>query len=75
MIINITQVSKKECVIENYFFLFSYGPQREKTGLVGFENNKGADQPAHQSILLSVFVISILESIISKLATGEIQLF
>ena len=34
-------------------------------------DNKGADQPAHLRSLISTFVISILESIISKLATDK----
>ena len=38
-----------------------------------FANNKGADQPAHRSSLISAFVISLLESIISRLATSEIS--
>ena len=51
------------------------GPRREKTCLRGFANNKGADQPAHPRSLISAFVIRILDSIISKLATGEISIF
>ena len=52
-----------------------YGPRREKTCLGGFANNKGADQPAHGRSLISTFVIRILESIISKLATDNILIF
>ena len=37
--------------------------------------NKGADQPAHPSSLISLFVIRLLESIISKLAASEISIF
>ena len=40
-----------------------------------FANNKGGDQPAYQHSLISTFVIHLLESIISKLATSEISLF
>ena len=47
------------------------GPRREKTCLLWFANNKGADQPAHPRRLISAFVIRVLESIISKLATSE----
>ena len=39
---------------------------------MGFANNKGADQPARPCRLISAIVIGFLESIISKLATGEI---
>ena len=47
---------------------------RENLSL-GIANNKGADQPAHPRSLISTFIIQILESIISKLATGEISIF
>ena len=49
-----------------------YGPPREKTCLRGFANNTGADQPALPRSLISAFVIRFLESIICKLAAGEI---
>ena len=47
----------------------------EKTSFVGFKNNKGADQAAHPRSLISFFVIHLLESSISKLATGESSIF
>ena len=53
----------------------SYGPRREKTCLRGVANNTGADQPAHPRSLISAFVIRFVESIICKLATGEILIF
>ena len=56
-------------------WIFIIGPKREKTCLRGFANNTGADQPAHPRSLISAFVIRILESIISRLATGEISTF
>ena len=56
-------------------FLGPYGPLREKTCLQRFANNKGADQPAHPRSLSSAFVICVLESTISKLATSEISIF
>ena len=37
--------------------------------------NKGADQPAHLRRLISAFVIHLLESIISKLASSKISIF
>ena len=40
-----------------------------------FVKNKDADKPAWMSSLISALVIHILESIISKLATGEISIF
>ena len=51
------------------------GPGRKKTCLGEFANNKGADQPAHPRILINAFVIRLLESIISRLATSEISHF
>ena len=53
----------------------SYGPRHEKTCLLGYGNNKGAEQPAHPRSLISSFVVLFLESIIYKLATGEISIF
>ena len=38
-------------------------------------NNKGADQHAHPRSLISDFVIRLLESIISRHATGEVLIF
>ena len=55
--------------------LVPYGPQREKTCLRGFANNKGADQSAHRGRLISAFVSRFLEIIICKLETGEISIF
>ena len=40
-----------------------------------FANNKGADQLVHLRSLIGAFVIHLLESIISKLATGKISIF
>ena len=54
--------------------LMLIGPRREKTCLRGFANNTVADQPAHPRSLISAFVIRFLESIICKLATGEISI-
>ena len=50
-------------------------PRHEKTCLRGSANNTGADQPAHLRSLISAFVIRFLESIICKLAAGEISIF
>ena len=54
------------------FYALRFGPQREKTCLRGFANNTGADQPAHPRSMISAFVIRFLESVICKLATGDI---
>ena len=54
--------------------LASYGPQRDKICLWEFVNNKSSDQPAHSRRLIGAFVVHFMESIISKLATGEISI-
>ena len=41
--------------------------------VVGFTNIKGTDQPAHLHSLISAYVLSIMESIISELATSKIN--
>ena len=51
------------------------GSRREKTCLRKVANNKCADQPAHPRSLISAFVIRLLESIISRLATSKISIF
>ena len=52
-----------------------FGPGHKKTYLRGFMKNTSTDQPAHPCSLISTFVIPILESIISKLASHEIPIF
>ena len=42
---------------------------------LGFASNIDADQPEHPCRLISAFVFRLRESIISKLATGEILIF
>ena len=46
-----------------------------KSCLRGLQTTKGADQPTDPPRLISAFVIRYLESIISKLASSEIQIF
>ena len=70
----VSKPSFRDKIIELSIHLL-YGPHREKTGLQGFANNTGADQPAHPRSLLSAFVIRFSESIICKLATDEISIF
>ena len=50
-----------------WLIIATNGPQREKTPTLLYANNKGADQPAHAHSLISVFVMSYLESILTKL--------
>ena len=60
------------CFIQNWGKAhIIWAAARENLSL-GFANNTGADQPAHPCSLISPFVICFLESIICKLATGEI---
>ena len=59
----------------SYLYSRGNGPRRVKTCLRGFGKKKGADQPAHPRSLISAFVIGLLESIISGLATSEISIF
>ena len=51
-----------------------WASMRENLSLGGCKQN-GPDQPAHLRSLISDFVIHILESIISRLATTEILIF
>ena len=46
-------------------------PLHEKTCLIPYANNKGADQPAHQRSLVSAFVGRCLDSIIPILAKSK----
>ena len=50
------------------------GPGCEKT-LLQCLNHKGGDQPVHSHSLIRAFVIRILGSIISRLATSKIKFF
>ena len=52
-----------------------YGIPCKKTCRRGLANNKGSGQPAHRRSLISAFVIRLLESIISRLATFGISIF
>ena len=45
----------------------------EKTCLMSYANNKGADQPAHPRSLISVFVVCCLDSIIYLDSIAEIS--
>ena len=50
--------------------MYIWASKREKLSS-GCANNKCPDQPAHPRSLISAFVIPLLESITSKLATSE----
>ena len=45
----------------------------EKTCLMLYANNKGADQPAHPRSLISVFVVRCLDSVMSLVSVTKIS--
>ena len=53
---------------------FTCEPGHEKMCLMPYANNKGADQPVHPRSLISTFVVSCLDSIISLDSIAEISL-
>ena len=48
-------------------------PGHEKTCLIPYANNKGADQPAHPRSLISAFVVRCLDSVVPILAKSKIS--
>ena len=48
-------------------------PGHEKTCLMSYANNKGADRPAHPRSLISAFVVRCLDSIISLDSIAEMS--
>ena len=50
-----------------------FEPGHEKTCLMSYANNKGADQPAHPHSLISAFVVRCLDSTISPDSIAEIS--
>ena len=48
-------------------------PRHEKTCLMLYANNKGADQPAHPHSLIGAFVVRCLDSMIPILAQSKIS--
>ena len=69
-----SQMTYRE-ISRSFMINIKIGPRCDKTCLWGFANNKIADQPAHPPSLVSAFVIRVLESIISKLATSKFSIF
>ena len=67
---------RKPYICGDFVYLHVYmGLIARKPDFGGIVNNTGSDQPAHPLSLISAFVIHFLESIICKLATGEISIF
>ena len=56
-------------LLKNLYTVFE--PGHEKMCLMSYENNKGADQPAHPRSLISAFVVRCLDSIISLDSIAE----
>ena len=72
------------CHFRNHFISLFYSihgpsnfiviePGREKTCLMPYANNKGADQPAHPRSLISTFVVSCLDSMIALDSIAKIS--
>ena len=49
------------------------GPRCEKTCLMSYASNKGADQPAHPRSLISAFIVCCLDSTIPILAKSKVS--
>ena len=48
-------------------------PGHEKTCLMSYANNKGADQPAHSRSLISAFIVRSLDSVICTVSVTKIS--
>ena len=48
-------------------------PGHEKTCLMSYANNKGADQPAHSRSLISTFLVRCLDSVMSLVSVTKIS--
>ena len=74
-------ISKFTCVVLFYrnlapvISIIIIGHRRERTRLWRLVNNKCADQFAHTRSLVSAFVIRLLETVISRLASSKISIF
>ena len=77
--LNIKVEKKQQLNSRKYLFsklcCIHMGLDARKPVFRGFANNKGADQPVHPCSLISAFVICLLESIISRLATSKLSIF
>ena len=51
----------------------AFEPGHEKTCLMSYANNKGADQPVHPRSLISVFVVRCLNSVMSLVSVTNIS--
>ena len=76
VILPIKKIRLKRCVsfCTEYIYV-KYGTQCMKISFRGVANNKDVDQPGYSGSLIIAFVIHLLESIISRLATSKISIF
>ena len=51
----------------------SVEPGHQKTCLMSYANNKGADQPAHPRSLISAFIVRCLDSVMSLVSVTKIS--
>ena len=61
------------CFDMNQFQCFLFEPGREKTCLMSYANNKGADQPAHLRSLISAFLVHCLDSVMYLVSVTKIS--
>ena len=55
------------------YFIHRNEPGHEKTCIMSYANNKGADQPAHPRSLISAFVVRCLDSVMSLVSVTKIS--
>ena len=63
----------KEYLIVNTLRIFIFELGHEKTCLMYYANNKGADQPAHPRSLISTFVVRCRDTVISLVSVTKIS--
>ena len=54
-------------------FVIIHEPGHEKTRLMSYATNNGADQPAHPRSLISAFVVRCLDSVMSLVSVNKIS--
>ena len=58
---------------EKGILVYIFEPGHEKTCLMSYANNKGADQPPHPRSLISAFVVGCLDSVMSLVSVIKIS--
>ena len=69
------RVEQKQNAVEKnlYIHMYIHEPGHEKTCLMSYANNKGADQPAHPRSLISAFVVRCLDSVMFLVSVTKIS--